>query len=141
MLHAKADDVLLSLSWDSAIRQDLSALAKCPYEVGALSEPLSHIQAELIDEMDLAGYRNLEARVAELDKEVEVLLVSRLRAAIESWVTTSNAQADGGGGGVPGQRMDSGRQASKRSSPGAALLERAKDRRTPPPVQPRASSQ
>jgi dynein heavy chain 1 len=95
--HDKVDDVL---SRDSAIRQDLSTLAKCPYEAGALSEPLSHIQ-KLIDEMNLAGYRNLEAWVAELDKEVEALLVSRLHAAIDSWVTTFNAQADGGGGDVP----------------------------------------
>ncbi|KIM81269.1 hypothetical protein PILCRDRAFT_8938 [Piloderma croceum F 1598] len=52
-------------------------LATCPYANEAFSELVTKIQAA-IDRLNLEGYANLEHQVAELDKDIEGVLLQRL---------------------------------------------------------------
>lgn len=47
-----------------------------------------------IDRLNLEGYANLDAWVAELDKRVELVLVERLRKVIETWCELMAANAE-----------------------------------------------
>lgn len=68
------------------ISQTIAALATCAYDSSAFGPLLASIQ-KTIDQLNLEGYANLEAWVAELDLQIETVLMTRLRAIIELWCT------------------------------------------------------
>jgi dynein heavy chain 1 len=94
VFHDKVEDVLAKYA---TIQQELASLRKCEYTPTELCKPLAHVQ-KLVDEMNLAGYRNLAAWVTQLDGEVEVLLTERLTDATASWVAAFNQQSASGDG-------------------------------------------
>ncbi|GAA5850789.1 hypothetical protein JCM8547_009091 [Rhodosporidiobolus lusitaniae] len=66
------------------ISRTVDELSTCPYTAEAFSKHLESLQ-KTIDKLNLEGYANLDAWVAELDKKVEKALVGRLRTVIERW--------------------------------------------------------
>lgn len=50
--------------------------------------------AAQIDRLNLEGYANLDAWVADLDKRVEQVLVERLRTVVETWCALLSADAE-----------------------------------------------
>ncbi|GAA6030036.1 hypothetical protein JCM8097_009225 [Rhodosporidiobolus ruineniae] len=90
-------DHLIDLSGE--ISRTVDELKTCPYTAEAFSEHLASLQ-KTIDKLNLEGYANLDAWVADLDKKVEEALGGRLRAVIERWngeftkpVETAQAEA------------------------------------------------
>lgn len=79
------------------MQRDTSALvdelSSCPYTSQAFSERLAKIQAT-IDKLNLEGCPNLDEWVAELDAQIENVLVERLRLISAAWC----AEFSGGGG-------------------------------------------
>ncbi|EGN94189.1 hypothetical protein SERLA73DRAFT_97057 [Serpula lacrymans var. lacrymans S7.3] len=69
-------------------------LATCPYTTEAFSELLSKVQAA-IDRLNLEGYANLEHWVAELDKQIEGILLQRLTHIIQTWCAEFDRSDDG----------------------------------------------
>lgn len=77
----------------SDISHTIDQLATCPYTTEAFSAHLTSIQ-RTIDKLNLEGYANLDAWVAELDAKIELILVSRLRKVIDRWCAEFNKDGD-----------------------------------------------
>ncbi|KDQ51322.1 hypothetical protein JAAARDRAFT_140422 [Jaapia argillacea MUCL 33604] len=76
------------------ISRAVEDLATCPYTSEAFSELLGKIQAA-IDRLNLEGYANLDHWVAELDKQIEGILLHRLSHIIQVWCTEFDRADDG----------------------------------------------
>ncbi|GAA6000808.1 hypothetical protein JCM10207_004669 [Rhodosporidiobolus poonsookiae] len=66
------------------ISRTIDELTTCEYTAEAFSAHLASLQ-KTIDTLNLEGYANLDAWVADLDKKVEQALAQRLRNVIERW--------------------------------------------------------
>lgn len=80
----KVDELLTK---HEKIVQCLEGLSTCPINGPALQKIISRLQ-EAVDELNLAGYSNLEAWVRRLDKQLETILTERLLQALEAWLAT-----------------------------------------------------
>ncbi|PWN18755.1 cytoplasmic dynein heavy chain 1 [Microstroma glucosiphilum] len=75
-------------------------LRTCAYSSTAFGERLAKIQAT-IDKLNLEGYPNLEQWTADLDKQIEAVLLERLRLISAAWSAEFSKQ-EGGSNGVTG---------------------------------------
>lgn len=78
----------------------MEQLGSCPIHGPALHRIASKLQ-EAVDELNLAGYSNLDAWVRRLDKQLEATLTERLLHALDAWLSTFST--DGSAPGADGQ--------------------------------------
>ena len=69
------------------IKAALTELQSCPYKTSDFTSRLEIIQAA-VDQLNLENYANLPFWVRETNKEIEIILLERLRKAMRSWVET-----------------------------------------------------
>lgn len=77
------------------ITRTVDQLATCPYTVQAFAEHLGVVQ-KTIDRLNLEGYSNLDAWVAELDAKIEGILAARLSKIVERWCAAFAKEGDEG---------------------------------------------
>jgi dynein heavy chain 1 len=70
---------------NDSIQITISELRTCRYEAGALSSRLDSIQTA-VDQLNLQNYANLKQWVAEMNEEIEAILLGRLQNAMKTWV-------------------------------------------------------
>lgn len=70
----------------SEIMVIIEKLEICPYDAVEFSTLLTSVQT-IIDKFNLTGFSNLSSWVAGLDKKIEVVLITRLRTALDLWCT------------------------------------------------------
>lgn len=85
----KADELL---NKHEKIAQCLESLGACPIHGPTLHKIASRLQ-EAVDELNLAGYSNLDSWVRRLDKQLENILTDRLLHALEAWLATFSTDA------------------------------------------------
>lgn len=68
-------------------------MSTCPYTQEAFADLLGRVQAA-IDRLNLEGYANLDHWVAELDKRIEGILLSRLIQTIQLWCSEFDRTED-----------------------------------------------
>ena len=69
---------------EEQIDVDVRSLETCAYSANTFADILSKIQ-NMVDELSLRQYSNLQQWVTKLDEEVEKRLASRLQAGIQAW--------------------------------------------------------
>ena len=92
LLQSKTN-ALVAIS--EGIDTEVAALRTCPYEAAALTAHFEAIQTA-VDRLNLENYSNLAAWVAGLNREIEGILLDRLRKAMQLWIQ-SFAAFDGSG--------------------------------------------
>jgi dynein heavy chain 1 len=90
------------------MQTSLDMLKSCPLEQESFRSALAQIQ-DLVDELNLASYSNLETWVRGLDKEIEAILLARLNEALMSWT-------DAFSGGTPNTSEETDLQVSGRAN-------------------------
>ncbi|KAL8276643.1 hypothetical protein RQP46_010992 [Phenoliferia psychrophenolica] len=75
------------------LMRTIDSLATCAYTPTAFAELLASIQ-KTIDELNLAGYANLDSWVADIDRKIEAVLLERLRAVIDRWCVEFTQDGD-----------------------------------------------
>lgn len=80
----KVDELLVKYE---KIVQCLDQLGTCPIHGLSLQKIAQRLQ-EAVDDLNLAGYSNLDAWVRRLDKQLETILTNRLHQALGSWIST-----------------------------------------------------
>lgn len=88
-LQERVDDVNEKIK---RVGELISKLNSCPYNRKSMSEILSSLQ-QVVDEMQMRGFTNINAWVFNLDKTIENIIAARLESAIKIWV---NAFISGG---------------------------------------------
>ncbi|ORX61965.1 dynein heavy chain [Hesseltinella vesiculosa] len=78
------DKVESLIGYYDELNKGIEEMKACPYQAERFEETLGRVQ-KLIDRLNLENYSNLEQWVANLDKRIEAVLVTRLQQAIKSW--------------------------------------------------------
>ncbi len=79
----KANELMLMQSEMQTLVEELST---CPFAFDEFSTRLAKMQ-QTVDRLNLEGYPNLEAWLADLDAEIEKTLIGRLKSIMTAWCT------------------------------------------------------
>ena len=80
---------------NARIQTALTELRSCPYQASDFTTRLETIQTA-VDQLNLENYANLPFWVNETNKEIEIILLERLRRAMRSWVDVFVKSKQGG---------------------------------------------
>lgn len=86
----KVEDLLIKYD---QLKHHIEELKTCPLKSESISGILNQVQ-EIMDQLNLGSYSNLNTWVKGLDEKVEAVLVERLQEAIQSWVHVFSPSED-----------------------------------------------
>lgn len=86
----KVEDLLLKYD---QLKSQIEELKTCPLKSESISGILNQIQ-EIMDQLNLGSYSNLNSWVKGLDDKVEAVLMVRLQEAIQSWIEVFTPSED-----------------------------------------------
>ncbi|KAI9761019.1 MAG: hypothetical protein M4579_001282 [Chaenotheca gracillima] len=91
---------------NDTIQQAMADLDTCHYNLGVFRGKLESIQTS-VDQLNLENYANLKQWVAEINRQIEMTLVSRLKQAVQLWVDVfHNVRGEGANEDSTRRRID-----------------------------------